>query len=225
MCKILIVDDDKAIRWSLKTALETKYIVLESADAETALSILVKDKVDLCLIDVNLPSCDGFELCRRIRMDNLMPIIFITVNDDEESLTQGLMCGGDDYVTKPFSFRELELRIMAHLRRFRYQQEDAKKRLVRGKYVLNLEQHTLMKDGELIDITKTEFNLLRRFMLHSGCLVTREQLLREIWDVHENFVEDNTLTVNISRIRKKLAYKDGECPIETVSGIGYRWKE
>lgn len=186
MFKILVVDDDQAIRWSLRNLLGNKYTVLEAASAEEAIDIFQKEKIDLCLLDVNLPNEDGFALCQRIRQISLIPIIFITVNDDEGSLSCGLTCGGDDYVTKPFSYRELALRVMAHLRRSQYNQEVTAKSVVRGEYTLNLEKRTLERADVQIKITKTEFELLRRLMGHSGCLVTREMLLSEIWDIHEN---------------------------------------
>ena len=221
MATILIVDDDKTIRNNLRQLLEGKYQILESSGVAETLEIVGRNPVDLCLLDVNLADGNGFDLCRTIRNQLFMPIIFVTVNDDEDSLTKGLLCGGDDYVTKPFSFVELDLRIMAQLRRVQYQNRQARNLLVRGPYVLNTDDYTLSKDGKQIVITRTEYRLLKKLMEQEGCLVTRDMLLNAFWDQCEDFVDSNTLTVNISRIRRKLGPGN---PIETVYGVGYRWK-
>lgn len=222
MATILIVDDDKTIRNNLRQLLEGKYQILESSGVAETLEIVGRNPVDLCLLDVNLADGNGFDLCRTIRNQHFMPIIFVTVNDDEDSLTKGLLCGGDDYVTKPFSFVELDLRIMAQLRRVQYQNRQARNLLVRGPYVLNTDDYTLSKDGKQIVITRTEYRLLKKLMVQEGCLVTRDSLLNELWDLYDEFVDSNTLTVNISRIRRKLGPGN---PIETVYGVGYRWKD
>ena len=221
MATILIVDDDKTIRNNLRQLLEGKYQILESSGVAETLEIVGRNPVDLCLLDVNLADGNGFDLCRTIRNQHFMPIIFVTVNDDEDSLTKGLLCGGDDYVTKPFSFVELDLRIMAQLRRVQYQNRQTRNLLVRGPYVLNTDDYTLSKDGKQIVITRTEYRLLKKLMEQEGCLVTRDMLLNAFWDQCEDFVDSNTLTVNISRIRRKLGPGN---PIETVYGVGYRWK-
>ena len=221
MATILIVDDDKTIRNNLRQLLEGKYQILESSGVAETLEIVGRNPVDLCLLDVNLADGNGFDLCRTIRNQLFMPIIFVTVNDDEDSLTKGLLCGGDDYVTKPFSFVELDLRIMAQLRRVQYQNRQTRNLLVRGPYVLNTDDYTLSKDGKQIVISRTEYRLLKKLMEQEGCLVTRDMLLNAFWDQCEDFVDSNTLTVNISRIRRKLGPGN---PIETVYGVGYRWK-
>lgn len=221
MATILIVDDDKTIRHNLRKLLEGKYQILESSGVAETLEIMSRQTVDLFLLDVNLADGNGFELCRAIRARYFMPIIFVTVKDDEDSLMHGLLCGGDDYVTKPFSFVELDLRIMAQLRRQQYQKKQSDQVLIRGRYELNLSDYTLRKVGTPVEITRTEFRVLKKLMQHEGCLVTREALLHELWDSHENFVDSNTLSVSISRIRRKLGAGN---PIETVYGVGYRWK-
>lgn len=224
MSNILVVDDDKDIRRGLQHLLGEKYNLFESIGMDDTLAILKAQKIDLCLLDVNLANCNGFDLCRTIRMMYYMPIIFITVNDDEDSLARGLTCGGDDYVTKPFSFLELDLRIMAQLRRVQYQNKQNKSLLIRGAYILNTSNFSLSKDGANIEITRMEYRILKKLMENEGCLVTRDMLLYELWDANESYVDNNTLTVNISRIRKKLSHYSKINPIETVYGIGYRWK-
>lgn len=224
MASILVVDDDKDIRRGLQHLLGEKYNLFESISLDDTLAILKTQKIDLCLLDVNLANCNGFDLCQTIRTMYYMPIIFITVNDDEDSLARGLTCGGDDYVTKPFSFFELDLRIMAQLRRVQYQNKQNRSLLIRGTYTLNTSNFSLSKDGENIEITRMEYRILKKLMENVGCLVTRDILLHELWDANESYVDNNTLTVNISRIRKKLSHFDKTNPIETVYGIGYRWK-
>lgn len=221
MATILIADDDKTIRHNLRQLLEGKYQILESSGVSDTLEIMGRESVDLCLLDVNLADGNGFDLCRAIRIRYFMPIIFVTVKDDEDSLMQGLLYGGDDYVTKPFSCAELDLRIMAQLRRQQYQKKQSDQMLTLGAYELNLTDFSLKKSGSPVDITRTEFRVLQKLMQHEGCLVTREALLHELWDSHENFVDSNTLSVTISRIRRKLGAGN---PIETVYGVGYRWK-
>ena len=223
MKTILIIDDDFSIRRTLCQLLESKYCVYKSTGFEETISILESTEIDLCLLDVNLVNYSGFDLCKRIREKFLMPIIFITINDDAESLRRGIVAGGDDYVTKPFSYFELDLRIMAQLRRYEYQLDRRKKQIVIDNYVLDTQNRTLSKDGQKIDITKTEYKIIKHLMENSGCLITREMLLYDLWDVNDSYVDNNTLSVNISRIRKKIS-NDNMCPIETVHGIGYRWK-
>lgn len=224
MDTILIVDDDAAICSAIKQLLCNRYRVLDCGGMEQALGLLNTDQIDLFLLDVNLPSKNGFLLCEEIRKQTRAPIIFITVQSDEESLIRGLSCGGDDYIIKPFSFKELESRIMAQLRRYHYSDENTGTRITCGRYVLFLDAHKVTIGDTPISLTGTEFEILKMLMSQKGCLVTRQMLLSKIWDIHENFVEDNTLTVNISRLRKKLSVYDDAAPIETISGIGYRWK-
>ena len=113
---------------------------------------------------------------------------------------------------------------MAQLRRFHYQDRNTDTRIACGKYVLSLDSHIFTIQDTPVYLTGTEFEIIKMLLSQKGCLVTREMLLSKIWDIHENFVEDNTLTVNISRLRKKLSAYDDAAPIETISGIGYRWK-
>lgn len=224
MQNILIIDDDFSIRWSLRQLLGNKYLIFESAGKKDTTEILRCNHIDLCLLDVNLTDCNGFELCQEIRNKYYMPIIFITIYNDEASLSQGLICGGDDYVTKPFSFTELELRIMAQLRRSEYQRSQTNCRIVRGSFVVDIQNRQVYKKGKNLEATRTEFEILRRLIENDGCLVTRESLLYEIWDKNEDYVDSKTLTTNMSRIRKKVLLEGKSCPIETVYGIGYRWR-
>lgn len=225
MYTILITEDERFIRSNIKNTLEQDYFVKEAGDVKEALKIFQKEAIDLCLIDVNLPDYDGFYLCRKIREKSQIPIIFLTVKDDEESILKGLSLGADDYITKPFSLRILKMRIWAQLRRNAPPVNDQSHIIQCGEYSLNLKTYTLSQKGTNIKITKTEYEILKRLMKSSGCLVSRERLLAEIWDIHGNYIDNNTLSVHISRLRRKLMTDDLICPIETINGVGYRWKE
>lgn len=225
MYTILITEDERFIRSNIKNTLEQDYLVKEAGDVKEALKIFQMEAIDLCLIDVNLPDYDGFYLCRKIREKSQIPIIFLTVKDDEESILKGLSLGADDYITKPFSLRILKMRIWAQLRRNAPPINDQSHIIQCGEYSLNLKTYTLSQKGTNIKITKTEYEILKRLMKSSGCLVSRERLLAEIWDIHGNYIDNNTLSVHISRLRRKLMTDDLICPIETINGVGYRWKE
>lgn len=224
MKKILIVDDDEVIRKNLEILLADEYIPYCAESASEVLDILPKNDIELCLLDVNLKEEDGFQLCRKIRSLYTMPIIFITVKDDEDSLEKGILSGGDDYITKPFSIRELKLRIMAQLRRqskFNVRRE----RIVVDEWKLDVLNYMFFYGDMLVDISNTEFTLLKHLMQNKNCLVSRQVLLNEITELNDTFVEDNTLTVYISRLKNKLIQASSICPIETIRGVGYRWKE
>lgn len=223
MYHVMIVEDDEQIRWSLRELLEGEYKIWEADRAEKAWDILRARPIDLCLVDVNLPSIDGYELCSQIRAQYLMPILFVSVRDDEESVINGLACGGDDYITKPFSAQVLRMRMAAQLRRRGYHAEENNSRLTVDGYMLDLDRHVMIANGAEVELTKTECQILHLLMKRAGCLVTRRMLLESIWDDYENYVENNTLSVHMSRLRKKVA-RVGTCPIETVSGVGYRWE-
>lgn len=223
MDRILIVEDDLSIRWSLKQLLQNTYIVYEAETAEAAMLYVREHNFDLCLIDINLPGKDGYGLCQSIRANSIVPIIFITVKDDEDSIVYGLDCGADDYIVKPFSVRELESRIRAQLRHRNYQSGSSTK-LRMGDYILDSDNFYLSKNNHIMQITKREFDIIFLLMQRNGGVVTRTQMLYKIWDIHDNYIEDNSLSVYISRLRKKLTQEFGQCPIETVPRIGYRWK-
>ena len=224
MKKILIVDDDEVIRRNLDSLLANEYLCFCAQNSYEALKIIDEKEIDLCLLDVNLKNENGFELCKNIRERYTMPIIFITVKDDEDSLEEGMVSGGDDYIVKPFSIKEVKLRIMAQLRRSSY----VNKRfdvVSAGIWKLDLSRHVFSCDDIQIEISNTEFVLLERLMNNRGCLVRREILLDDITNINNTIVENNTLSVHMSRLRNKMIKVCKEYPIETIRGIGYRWKE
>ncbi len=224
MKKILIVDDDDIIRNKLDFLLSDEYLTFCATSEKEVITILRDNDINLCLLDVNLKEENGFDLCEQIRQQYTMPIIFITVNDDEDSLEKGLLSGGDDYVVKPFSMRELKLRIMAQLRRNSYTYKNYDMIIV-DDWKLDTSRHQFSFCDVNLEISNTEFVLIEQLLKNRGCLVTRSVLLDKITERNDSFVEDNTLSVHVSRLRNKMMKKYNFCPIETIRGIGYRWKE
>lgn len=219
MSKILVVEDDYFLRRDLKEILSKHgYQVVTAGTGKDAVQIsLQQPDIDLYLLDVWLPDGDGFGLCQSIRSRSNCPIIFLTACNDEESVMKGLDIGGDDYVTKPFRSGELLARIQANLRRT--QQREPKVRLWCEGVTLELDDGTLLIQGQAVALRPVEYRLLKVLMLNAGRIVKREQLLEQLWDEADNAVEDNTLTVHISRLRAKL----GNEYIETIRGFGYRF--
>lgn len=215
--KILIIEDDSTIRSGLKYCLECEnYEVLEAANGQEGLTKL--NNVSLILLDVNLPDINGFELFKRIKNIKNIPIIFLTANDLEPSIVMGLDMGADDYVTKPFKTRELISRIKNILRRNNHFDVINIKNIT-----IDLKQAKVFKNGIDVNLTALEYKILLALALNPNQVFTRERLLADIWDVNEEYVYDNTLTVYIKRIREKIE-DDITDPkiIKTVRGIGYK---
>ena len=182
---------------------------------------------DLIVLDVMLPGQDGFELCRRIRMGEKLartPVVFLTARSDEVDRVLGLEIGGDDYITKPFSPRELLARIKAHLRRSETDAEPKQTQLEMGPFRIDLGARRVYQGGREIELTSTEFKLLEFFMTHAGKAWSRDQLLREVWG-EQHFVTPRTVDVHIRRLREQIEEKPDE-PVwlVTVRGFGYRFE-
>ncbi len=214
--KILIVEDDATIRSGLKYCLE-----YENFEVDEAIGIDCLDKLDnvsLILLDLNLPDTNGFDLFKKIKEIKNIPIIFLTANDLEPSIVMGLDMGADDYVTKPFKTRELISRIKNVLRRNNHYD------LIKIKNItIDLKQAKVFKNGKDVNLTALEYKILLTLALNPNQVFTREKILADIWDVNEEYVYDNTLTVYIKRIREKIE-DDVTNPkiIKTVRGIGYK---
>lgn len=217
--RILLVEDNPLTAKGLKYLLEKEqYTVIEVPDLSTARAELAEHDFDLALLDVSLPDGEGFSLAHEIKTQNpSLPVIFLTARDDEDDIVQGLELGADDYIVKPFRNRELLLRIQNSLRRG----QSHTHQLICGPLTFDLKLGTA-KNGNLdLKLTALESKLLRCFMEHPGQILTRERLLDEIWDVSGSIVNDNTLSVYLRRLRKKL----GEATyIETAKNLGYRLK-
>lgn len=197
MNKILLVEDDKTLNKNIAFALENAgYNVIKADGIQSAEKLF--QAVDLIILDIMLPDGNGKDFCRKIRQNSQVPIIFLTSCDDEADIVDGLDIGGDDYITKPFRLRELLSRVKANLRRIPVIPE--------------------------MELTAVEQKLLDYLKLNHGRYLTREQILDYLWDCKGVFVNDNTLSVNISRLREKLK-KSGGGQIITKRGLGYKWTE
>ena len=217
MKKILLVEDNEAIQKGLKYSLEQEKFVVELArDVKTAKDKLVKSEFNLIILDVMLPDGSGFELCRDIKKNMTTPILFLTAKDEEQDVVNGFDLGADDYVVKPFRPRELISRINNILKR--YEKEESNK-LQAGNVIIDLDASRVYVGQEEIVFTALEYKILVLLFSNMGKTVTRENILDKIWDVAGNFVNDNTLTVYVKRIRAKLGEND---VIKTIKGIGYR---
>ncbi len=213
--KILLVEDDTALRTALEELLQREsYEVLPAACAREAQAGL-QTGIDLVILDVGLPDEDGVSLCKAWRSaGNQTSILFLTAKDEELDVVRGLDAGGNDYVTKPFRMQELLSRIRALLRRSGAQ-EGA---LCRSGIRLDKAKFQAIRDGETLPLTLMEYKILLKLMREQA-IVTRGALLEALWDVDSRFVDDNTLSVHISRLREKV----GAQHIKTVRGVGYQW--
>lgn len=219
---LLIVEDDITIRQGLKFYLEQEnFNVISVEFAGDAIKTINNNHIDLILLDVNLPDMDGFELFKEIKKIKDIPIIFLTANDLEVSVVRGLDMGADDYITKPFKARELVSRIKNVLRRVNNNQDN---NLIKIRdIVIDLKQAKVFKNNVDVMLTALEYKILITLALKPNTVFTREKILADIWDVNEDYVNDNTLTVYIKRIREKIE-DDITNPkiILTVRGIGYK---
>lgn len=219
---LLIVEDDITIRQGLKFYLEQEnFNVISVEFAGDAIKTINNNHIDLILLDVNLPDMDGFELFKEIKKIKDIPIIFLTANDLEVSVVRGLDMGADDYITKPFKARELVSRIKNVLRRVNNNQDN---NLIKIRdIVIDLKQAKVFKNNVDVMLTALEYKILITLALNPNTVFKREKILADIWDVNEDYVNDNTLTVYIKRIREKIE-DDITNPkiILTVRGIGYK---
>ena len=225
--KILLVEDDFALAMGTEYTLKTEnYEVVHASTVEEARKYIQPD-VDLILLDVMLPDGNGYDLCREIRdAGNYVPVVFLTAVSDEVNLVQGLELGADDYIAKPYRVKELLTRIAVILRRQRYnnaRRSDAEPETIEdytfGDTRLDNQQYKIYRKERNIDCTPSEFRLLRELTLHENQVMTRKQLIERLWDVDESFVDDNTLSVYIKRLRDKL--EEDAIYIKTIRGIGY----
>lgn len=224
MEKILYVEDDLSLIDGLKyTLLSNGYSVDNARTVKEALAFYKQKQYDLLLLDVTLPDGTGFDVCREIRLQSTVPIIFLTASDEEISIVRGLDMGGDDYITKPFKLNELLSRIKALLRRStQFSRLDCIFE-ANGIRVDTIERLVWVK-GELVEFTLVEYKLLCLFMENPNHLLTREVILDRMWDGNGNYVDDNTLSVYIRRLRSKIE----ETPntpefLVTERGFGYKW--
>lgn len=221
MRKILLVEDNEIIVKSLKYLLEQeKFDIKIAKNIVEAKTMIKKQKFDLYLLDITLPDGDGYEICQYVKKQKDVPVIFLTAKDEELNVVQCLDMGADDYIIKPFRNRELISRIKSVLRRY-YHDEINENQIKCRDVIIDSNKAVVYKAGKEIVFTSLEYKILYMLISNKNILVTREQILDKIWDVAGNFVNDNTLTVYIKRIRNKLDDKEGKF-IQTVRGIGYK---
>lgn len=218
---IMIIEDDATIRLGLKYYLEQEnYKVLESEYGLNSLDLIKNNDILLILLDINLPDINGFDLFKKIKEIKNIPIIFLTANDLELSVVKGLDMGADDYITKPFKARELMSRIRNVLRRTNKEESN----IIKIKdIIIDINKAKVFKNNKDVMLTALEYKILLILALNPNKVFTREKILADIWDVNEEYVNDNTLTVYIKRIREKIE-NDPSNPIiiETIRGIGYK---
>ena len=220
--RVLVVDDERSIRRFLKASLGSQFVILEAANGEEALSAAASEHPDIILLDLGLPDLDGVEVTRRLREWSQIPIIIVSVREQEKDKIAALDAGADDYLTKPFGVGELMARLRAALRRSA--QTDNEPVLSSGNLVVDLNQREVRVEGQVIALTPTEYDLLRMLIKHAGKVLTHGQLLRAVWGTaYES--ETHMLHVNISNLRRKIE-PDPARPIYIVTepGVGYRLK-
>ena len=212
--KILLVEDDSALRGALEELLGREgYEVIKASSVRSAKAEMNSD-INLIMLDVGLPDGNGVSLCKQWRSEGLqMPILFLTAKDEELDVVRGLDAGGNDYVTKPFRMQELLSRIRALLRR--NQKETS---ITRSGITLDTTKLQASREGEVLQLTVTEYKILAK-LISERSIITRAVLLDALWDVDSRFVDDNTLSVHISRLREKV----GGSHIKTIRGVGYQW--
>lgn len=219
--KLLIIEDDAGLSRGISFAFEQDgWMVFTAKTQQEAEALWEKESPDALILDLNLPDGDGIDFCKKVRIHSNLPILMLTARDMETDEILGLTSGADDYMTKPFSVSVLKLRLQKILERRREKEEN--EAILRSREI-SLDTKTLhaFRDGHEIDLTMTEFRLLQYLLENKNQALLKEQILQHIWDADGNFVEENTLSVNVSRLRKKLG---GDC-IRTIQGMGYLWED
>lgn len=217
MTRILLVEDDAFLREGLCEMLLKESYSVTPVSTITDARKEIAGGFNLVILDVMLSDGNGFDFCAEVRANgNAIPILFLTACDDEIQIVRGLDAGADDYVTKPFKLLELMSRVRALLRR-----NSASNVIQSSNIAIDTSNMTVKKNGEIIFVTKTEFQILSTLIRNNGIIVPRNSLLQNIWDDAGDFIDDNTLSVHISRLREKI----GAEHIKTVRGVGYRWED
>ena len=222
MARVLVVDDDQTVREVVVSYLRAReHDVAEVRDGESALRVMREAPADLVVLDLMLPGIDGIEVCRRLREAGDVPVVMLTALGEETDRVVGLEVGADDYVTKPFSPRELALRVDSVLRRTHV--PATHRRLEDGDLLVDEAAHTAYREGSPLLLTGREFDLLRFLVAHPGTAFSREDLLQQVWGW--SIGDQSTVTVHVRRLREKVE-RDPRRPerLLTVWGVGYRWE-
>ena len=225
MPKILVVDDERPIAEIIKYNLQKEDFEVETAyDGDEAIKMVHKMDPDLIILDIMLPKKNGFEVLKEIRMENVMPILMLTAKEEENDKIAGLEMGADDYITKPFSNKELIARVKANLRRVRLSnvKEEMKSKIISiGNLTIDMNTYEVSKDNKIINLTNREFDLLKYLFLNAGRVFNREQLLKDVWGYE--FGDLRTVDVTVRRLREKIETEDDKYII-TKRGTGYYFK-
>jgi DNA-binding response OmpR family regulator len=223
--RILLVDDERAIVESLRYALEKEgYDVLEAGEGGEALELARRAAPDLVLLDIMLPGMSGFEICRVLRQESTVPILMLTARGDEPDRVVGLDLGADDYITKPFSLREVLARVRAALRRAQTAARGVREReelLSAGEISMDVARHEVTVRGQAMPLPPRQFDLLRAFLANPGRVLTRAMLLQHVWG-YDFTGDDRTVDVHVRWLRQKLQEARSATTIETVRGVGYK---
>lgn len=223
--KVLLVEDDHLIVENLTEFLTGEGFEIRSADGQQkAMELLEEQKFDLILLDITLAQGNGYSVCTAVKALYQIPIIFLTALDDEFSVVTGLDMGADDYISKPFRPRELVSRMRMVIRRFYGEKE--KIQLQTGKLAIDTARGIVKKNGQEVFLTSLEYRLLLLFFQKKGKVLSRDYILEELWDIAGEYVNDNTLTVYIKRLREKIEDSPQNPQIiKTVRGLGYKMEE
>ncbi len=225
LIRILVVDDERPIRRFLNASLGGQYTVLEAATGQEALAMAVSGHPDVIILDLGLPDMDGLEVARRLREWTHIPIIVVSVRDQEADKIAALDAGADDYLTKPFGVGELTARVRAALRRAA--QPESEPVFQKDDLLVDLARRNVVRQGQAVSLTPTEYDILRLLVQHAGKVMTHDQLIRSIWGNESASDEEDShlLRVNVSNLRRKLEI-DPSRPhyIVTEPGVGYRLK-
>lgn len=225
MKKILIAEDNVEISAMMKSYLvKAGYEVLQAYDGEQALDIAKAEQIDLALLDIMMPKKDGYEVCTCLRERLTIPIIVVSARVSEEDKVRMFELGADDYITKPFSFKEMVLRVSAQLRRyydFNSRQSKGDRRY--GNLVISTDRFEAKIDGEPLNLTAKEFKILDYLTLHENEIMPKQKLIDDVWGIDE-YIDENTVAVTIARLREKLS-KVGIQNVVTVWGLGYKWQD
>lgn len=219
--KLFLLEDDSAIATGLAYSLQNEgYTVSIAKTVKEAREIISNEDFSLYILDLTLPDGNGYDVCRAIKKRGDFPVIFLTAYDDEVNVIMGLELGADDYISKPFRVKELMARIKTVLRR--YSRESADGIIKAGNLVINTNEAKVYKNNNEIILTATEYKLLLTFLNNKGVILTRTRLLENLWDVEGDFINDNTLTVYIKRLRDKIEDNPSKPElIKTIRGLGY----
>ncbi|MCL6603934.1 MAG: response regulator transcription factor [Paenibacillus sp.] len=224
MKTLLIVEDDRSLNKGIALSLSQEGLIIEQAyNIAMAEQMVASLKIDLIILDINLPDGSGLDYCEQIRKTSSVPIIFLTANDLEPDIVMGFELGGDDYITKPFSLMVLRARVMAVLRRAEPQSGE---KVTIGPLTFDFEKMEYYRSNRQLALSRTEQKLLKILVSNPGNILTREQLIDKIWTLDAEFVDENALTVAIKRLRAKIEDEPSSPKyIKTIYGLGYMWAE